>query len=111
MRFEIAIHAQRGGVGRHFAQQAMLHEKTQIVVDRGQRNRRNAFANRSVNLFRGAMAVRGHDGLIDDMALMCRRQAALPCQIPKLLVAEAHDYRMRMIIKHRRAMSIPSRES
>jgi hypothetical protein len=35
MRFEIAVHAQGGGMRRDFAEQSVLDEETQIVVNGG----------------------------------------------------------------------------
>jgi len=38
MRFEIAVHAQRGRMRSDLSQQPALDEKPQVVVDRGERN-------------------------------------------------------------------------
>ena len=48
MRFEVAVHAQRGRMRRDLSQQPTLDEKPQIVVDGGERNRRNAAPDRGV---------------------------------------------------------------
>src|SRR6201988_1593056 len=105
MRIEIAIHAQRGGMGRDFAQQSMFNEKTKVVVDRGQRDMWNPLAHGGVNLLRGTVAIRGHNRLVDDVPLVGCGQAALPSQVPELGMREAHSYWVRMIIKHRTPMS------
>ena len=70
MRFEIAVHAQRGRMRTDFAQQSTLDEKPQIVVDRGQRNGRNATPDRGVNAFRRMVPVGSDDGLIDHLPLV-----------------------------------------
>jgi hypothetical protein len=70
MRFEIAIHPQGGSMGRNLPQQSGLDEKPQIVVNRGERNRRNAPPHRSVDVFRRIMSMRGDDCLIDHLSLV-----------------------------------------
>jgi hypothetical protein len=45
------------------------------------------------------------DGLIDHLTLMRDRQTVLRGQLTELFMGEAHDYRMRMIIKRPRAVS------
>ena len=98
MRFEIAVHAQRGGMRSDLAQQATLDEKPEIVVDRGERNGWNAAPNRGVDIFRGMVPVRGDDGLIDHLTLVRDRQTVLRGQFTKLFMGEAHDYRTRNMI-------------
>jgi hypothetical protein len=105
MRFEIAVHAQRGGMRSDLPQQPTLDEKPEIVVDRGEGNGWNAAPNRGVNIFRGMVPVGGNDGLIDHLTLVRDRQTVLRGQLTKLFMGEAHDYRMRMIIKRSRAVS------
>src|SRR5580704_13842809 len=105
MRFEIAVHAQRGRMRSHLSQHPALDEKLQIVVDRGQRNGGNAAPDRSVNVFRRIVTVRSDDGLKDHLTLVCHRQTVLRGQLTELFMGEAHDYRMRMIIKRLRAVS------
>ena len=99
MRFEIAIHAQRGRMRSDLSQQPALDEKPQIVVDRGQRNGWNATPDRGVNVFRRIVSVGSDDGLIDHLTLVGDRQAVLLGQLTELFMGEAHDYRMRIIIK------------
>jgi hypothetical protein len=108
MRFEIAVHAQRSGMRSDLPQQPTLDEKPEIVVDRGERNGWNAAPNRRVNIFRGMVPVGGDDGLIDHLTLVRDRQTMLRGQFTKLFMGEAHDYRMRMIIKRSRAVSTES---
>jgi hypothetical protein len=91
VRFGVSVHAESGGMRRDFTQHAVLHEETQVVVDGGKRNRRNALANGCINLLRRAMTVRGDDCFIDDLALMRGREAALPGHFPKLVVSQPHD--------------------
>ncbi len=90
MRFEIAVHAQRGRMRTHLPQQSTLDEKPQIVVDRGQRNRWNAAPDHGVNIFRGIVSARSDDGLIDHLTLVRDRQTVLRSQLAKLFMGEAH---------------------
>ena len=99
MRFEIAVHAQRGRMRSDLSQQPALDEEPQIVVDRGQRNGWNATSHRGINAFRGMVTVRSDDGLIDHLTLVRDGQTVLRGQFTELLMGEAHDYRMRIIIK------------
>ena len=46
-----------------------------------------------------------NDGLIDHLTLVRDRQTVLRSQLAKLFMGEAHDYRMRTIIKRRGAAS------
>jgi len=105
MRFEIAVHAQRGRMRSDFSQQPALDEKPQIVVDGGERNGWNATPDRGVNVFWGIMSVGSDDGFKDHLALVRDRQAVLRGQLTELLMGEAHNYRMRMIIKRPRTVS------
>jgi len=90
MRFEIAVHAQRGRMRSDLSQQPALDEKPQIVVDRGQRNGWNAAPDRGVNVFRGVMSVGSDDGLVDHLALVRDRQTVLRGQLAELFMGEAH---------------------
>ena len=99
MRFQIAVHAQGGGVRTDLSQQPTVHEETQIVVDRGERNGWNAPPDRGVNFFGRMVSMGGDDGFIDNLALVRDRQAVLPRQLAELFMGEAHDYWTRMIIK------------
>src|SRR5271165_5213314 len=99
MRFEIAIHAQRGRMRSDLSQQAAFDEEPQIVVDRGQRNGWNEASHRGINGFWGMVPVGSDDGLIDPLALVRDRQTVLRGQLTELFMGEAHDYRMRIIIK------------
>ena len=105
MRFEIAVHAQRGRMRSDLSQQPTLDEKPQIVVDRGERNGWNATSDRGVNAFWGMVSVGSDDGLIDHLTLVRDRQTVLRSQLTELFMGEAHDYRMRIIIKQPRAVS------
>jgi hypothetical protein len=105
MRFEIAIHAQRGRMGTDLSQQPTLDEKPQIVVNRGERNGWNAAPDGGVNVFRGMVSVGSDDSLIDHLTLMRDRQTVLRGQLTELFMGEAHDYRMRIIIKRSGAVS------
>jgi hypothetical protein len=105
MRFEIAVHAQRGRMRSDLSEQPTLNEKPQIIVDRGERNRWNATPNCGVNVFWGMMSVRSDDGLKDHLTLVRDRQTVLPGQLTELSMGEAHDYRVRIIIKRPRAVS------
>ena len=105
MRFEIAVHAQGGRMRTDLSQQPTLDEKPQIVVDRGERNGWNATSDRGANVFWGMVSVGSDDGLIDHLALVRDRQTVLCGQLTELFMGEAHDYRMRTIIKRPRAVS------
>jgi len=105
MRFEIAVHAQGGRMRSDLSQQPALDEKPEIVVDRGERNGWNATSDRGVNVFWRIVSVGSDDGLIDHLPLMRDRQTVLRGQLTELFMGEAHDYRMRMIIKRPRAVS------
>src|ERR1700741_571874 len=98
MRFEIAVHAQRGRMRSDLSQQPTLDEKPQIVVDGRERNRWNATPDRGVNLFRGIVPVGSDDRLINHLALVRDRQTMLRCQFTELFVGEAHNYWIRIII-------------
>jgi len=99
MRFEIAVHTQRGRMRSDLSQQPTLDEKPQIVVDRGQRNGWNAAADRGVNAFWRMMSVGSDDGLIDHLTLVRDRQTVLLGEFTELFMGKAHDYRMIIIIK------------
>src|SRR5271157_4683634 len=99
MRFEIAVHAQRGRMRTDLSQHPALDEKPQIVVDRGQRNGWNAAPDRGVNVFRGIVSVGSDDGLIDHLTLVRDRQTVLRGQLTELFMGEAHDYRIIISIK------------
>jgi hypothetical protein len=90
MRFEVAVHEQRGRMRRDLPQQPALDEKPQIVVNRGQRNGWNAAPDRGVNVFRRIVSVRSDDGLIDHLTLMRDRQIVLRGQLTELFMGEAH---------------------
>src|SRR5208282_1037453 len=105
MRFEIAVHAQRGRMRSDLSQQPTFDEKPQVVVDRGERNGWNATPDHGVNVFRGIVSVGSDDGLIDHLTLVRDRQAVLCGQLTELFMGEAHDYRIRIIIKLHRAVS------
>src|SRR5271157_738392 len=105
MRFEIAVHTQRGRMRSDLPQHPTLDEKPQIVVDRGQRNGWNAAPDRGVNVFRGIMSVGSDDGLIDHLTLVRDRQSVLRSPLTKLFMAEAHDYRTIISIKRPGAVS------
>jgi hypothetical protein len=108
MRFEIAVHKQRGCMRTDLSQHPTRDEKPQIVVDRSQRNGWNAAPHRGVNVFWGIVPVGGDDGLIDHLTLVRDRQTVLRGQLTELFMGEAHDYRMRIIIKQPRAVSTES---
>ena len=99
MRFEIAVHPQRGRVRSDLSQQPALDEKSQIVVDGGQRNGRNPAPDCCVNVFRGIVSVGGDYGFVNDLALVRDGKTVLRGQLTELIMAKAHDYRMRIIIK------------
>ena len=92
MRFEIAVHAQRGRMGSDLSKQPTLNEKPQVVIDRGERNGRNAAPDRGINVFRRIVAVGSDDGFIDYLALVRDRQTVLRRQFTELFMSEAHDY-------------------
>jgi hypothetical protein len=92
MRFEIAVHAQRGRMRSDLSQQPTLNEKAQIVVDGSERNRGDATPDRGVNAFRGMMSVSGDNSLIDHLPLVRDRQTVLRGQLTELLMGKAHDY-------------------
>jgi hypothetical protein len=92
MRFEIAVHAQRGRMRSDLSQQPTLDEKPQIVVDRGERNGRNTTPDRGVNVFGRVVSVGSDDGLIDHLALVRDRQTVLRGQLTELFMGKAHDY-------------------
>ena len=104
MRFEIAVHEQRGRMRTDLSQHPALDEQPQIVIDRGQRNGWNAASHRGVNVFRRIVAVRSDHSLIDDLTLVRYRQTVLVGQLTELFMSEAHNYRMRIIIKGPRAV-------
>src|SRR5271170_881079 len=99
MRFEIAVHTQRGRMRSDLSQQPALNKKPQIIVDRGERDGWNAAPDRGVNVFWGMVSVGGDDSLIDHLTLMRDCQTVLLGQLAELFMGETHDYRMRMIIK------------
>jgi hypothetical protein len=83
---------------RDLSQQPTLDEKPQIVVDRGQRNRWNATANRSIDVLRGMVSVGSDHGLIDHLTLVRDCQTVLRGQFPELFMGETHNYRIRISI-------------
>ena len=108
MRFEIAVHEQRGRMRTDLSQHPTLDEKPQIVIDRGQRNGWNAAPDRGVNVFWRIVPVESDDGLIDHLTLVRNRQTVLRGPLSELFMGEAHDYRMRIIIKQPGAVSTES---
>ena len=92
MRFEIAVHAQRGRMRSDLSEQATVDEKPQVVVHGGKRNRRNATPDGGVNVFRGMVPVGSDDRLIDDLTLMRDRQTVFRGQLTETLVVKAHNY-------------------
>jgi hypothetical protein len=105
MRFEIAVHEQRGRMRSDLAQQPALDEKPQIVVDRGERNGWNATSDRGVNVFWGMVSVGSDDGFIDHLTLVRDRQTVLLGQLTEMFMGGAHNYRIRTSIKRPRAVS------
>src|ERR1700735_2238765 len=105
VRFEIAVHKQRGRMRTDLSQHPRLDEKPQIVVDRCQRNGWNAAPHRGVNVFWGIVPVGGDDRLIDHLTLVRDRQTVLRGQLTELFMGKAHDYRMRIIIKQLKTVS------
>ncbi len=99
MGFEVAVHAQRGGMGRHLPQQSLFHEQPQIVVDRGERNRGYAPFDDRVDLFGRVVSGSSHDGFKYDLPLVRGSHAMLPGKLSKLLMTQMHDAWMRIIIK------------
>ena len=97
--FEIAVHAQGGRMRTDFSQHPTLDKKPQIIVDRGERNGWNATPHRGVNVLRGIVSVGGDDGLINHLTLVRDRETVLGGELTELFMGEAHDYRMRTIIK------------
>jgi hypothetical protein len=106
MRFEIAVHAQGGRMRSDLSQQTALDEKPEIVVDRSERNGWNAAPDRGINVFRGIVPVGSDDSLVYHLTLVRNRQSVLRSQFTELLMSVAHNYRMRMIIKLPKAVSI-----
>ena|ERR1700674_5488380 len=102
MRFEIAVHAQRGRMRSDLSQQPTLDEEPQIVVHRGERNGWNAAPDRGVNVFWGIVSVGSDDGLKDHLTLVRDRQTVLRGQLTELFMGDAHNYRMRISIKRLR---------
>src|ERR1700730_3675523 len=102
MRFEIAVHAQRGRMRSDLSQQPTVDEKPQIVVHRGQRNGRNATPDRGVNVFWGIVSVGSENGIKDHLTLVRDRQTVLRGQLTKLFMGDVHNYRMRISIKRLR---------
>jgi len=93
MRFEVAVHAQRGRMRSDLSQQPALDEKPKIVIDRGQRNGWNAASDRGVNGFWRMVSMGSDDGLIDHLTLVRDRQTVLHGQLAELFVGGAHNYR------------------
>jgi hypothetical protein len=56
-------------------------------------------------LFAASSSVGSDHRLIDHLTLVRDRQTVLRSQLPELFMGEAHDYRMRIIIKRPRAVS------
>ncbi len=110
MRFQITIHAQCGRMRSDLSQHPTLDEKPQIVVDRGQRNRRNAPSDRSVNFFWRMVSLGSDDGLIDHLTLVRDRQTVLRGQLTELFMCEAQHYRTTIIIKRPGSVSPPALE-
>ena len=86
MRFETAFHQQGGSMRAHFPQKSLLHEQPQVVVDGGDRYRRNPPPHIGVDLLGRIVSGRGDNGLINDLALVRGCKATLPSQVPKLFV-------------------------
>jgi hypothetical protein len=106
MRFDIAVHAQRCRMRCNLAQHPALDEELQIVVDRSERNGWNATPDCGANIFWGIVPSGSYDRLIHYLPLVRDRQTVPRGQLSELFVGEAHDYRMRMIIKRPKALSI-----
>ena len=91
MRFEIAIHPQSGRMRRDLTQEASLHEKTEIVVNGSQRNRRDSLLHGRIDLLGRVMPVRRDNRLVHYLALVRRGEAALPGKISELLMIKPHQ--------------------
>lgn len=91
MRFEISIHTQGGRMRRDLAQEASLHEETEIVVNGSQRNRRDSLLHSRIDLLWRVMPVRRDDRLVHYLALVRRGEAGLPGKIAELLVGKPHQ--------------------
>src|SRR5580704_2810534 len=87
------------------AQQPTLDEKPQVVVNGGEGNGRNAAPDRGVNVLWRIVPVGSDNSFIDHLTLVRDRQTVLCGQLTELFGAEAHDYRIRMIIKRLEAVS------
>jgi hypothetical protein len=100
MRFAIAVHAQGRSMRSHLPQQSTIDEKSQVVVDRGERNRWNASPYRGVNALWRMVPVGSNDGFVDHLALVRDRQPMLRRQLTELFRAKTHIYWIRISIKH-----------
>jgi len=98
MRLKVAVNPQRRTVRSNLAQQPVLNEQPDILVNRRQRNRRNTAADVGVDLLRRIVSGGSYDGLVNNVPLVGRRKAELPGKIAELDVAYAHGNYMRMII-------------
>src|SRR5580698_7047489 len=105
MRFEIAVHPQRGRMRSDLPQQSTFNEKLKVIVDRGQRNGWNATPHSGINLFRGMVAMRRDVRFLEYLALVSDCQTVLIGQFRELFMAGAHNYWIRMIIKRPGAVS------
>ena len=70
----VRFHSKRAMMHADLAQHAAFKKRANVVIDCRQRNRRNLSLHLFVNEFGAGMAVKRHHGLVDNAALMRRRQ-------------------------------------
>jgi hypothetical protein len=90
VRVQISIDTKCRGVRRDLTQQAALNEKTEIVVNGRQRDRRDPLANGFIDLLGRMMSVSSDNSFVHYLPLVSGGEATLPCEIAELLMGESH---------------------
>ena len=85
VRLAVHFNAQRTVMRADFAQDAAGEEQMDVLVDGGQRNRRDQFPHLDKDFFRAGMAVHGLHDLVDDLALVRDSQSLTGAEIAKCL--------------------------
>ena len=83
MRSVIWLHAERAMMHAHFAKDAAVEERANVLVNRTERNRRDLLPDFVENGFRAGVAVERHDSLKNDLPLVRGRQAVTTANFPE----------------------------
>ena len=84
MRPVIHLDAQRTMMKADFPENAALDEQVEVLVHRGKRNGRNAFAHNVIHFLGAGMTLKTAHYLVEDLALVRHRDTGARAQLAKL---------------------------